>query len=64
MHQNTAISEQSSEVLGNTVEFVILMNYDVVHQYKVISEQSSKFLCKTDKLWPYASKQSYFRTKF
>ena len=28
--------------------FVILMNYEVVHQNKAISEQSSKFLCNTD----------------
>ena len=44
MHQNTAISEQSSRIL------VILADYEVMHQNEAISEQSSKFLCNTDEL--------------
>ena len=44
LHQNTTISEQSSEFL------VILLNYGLMHQIEAISEQSSKFLCNTDEL--------------
>ena len=58
MQQNTAISEQGSEVLCNTDDLWSCASN------KAISEQSSKFLCKTDDFWTYASKQSNFRTKF
>ena len=55
MHQNKAISEQSSDFFCTTDE---LWN---LHQNTALSEQSSELLCNTEELWSYASDQSSFK---
>ena len=56
VHQNKAISEQSSKFLCNTDD------YGIMHHNKTISKWSSEFLCVTDKLWNCVYYKAYMWT--